>query len=73
MSKRTKSADDGDPGVHAKRSRSDPVPASTREKGAAAKPTFPAASEFFMQTLPNNHGRTLGHQVNWFGERVHLI
>ena len=57
MSKRTKSGDGGDPAVPTKRSRSDPDPASTRGKGAAAKLTFPATNKYFMQTLPNNHGK----------------
>ena len=58
MSKRTKAGGGGDPAVPTKKARSDPDPAR-RGKSAAAKPTFPAAPEYFMQTLPNNHGKNV--------------
>ena len=63
MSKRPKSGGGGDPAVPTKKARSDPDPAR-RGKSAAAKPTFPAAPEYFKQTLPNNHGKKFGHRVN---------
>ena len=59
MSKRPKPGGGGDPAVPTKKARSDPDSGSRRGKGAAAKPTFPAAPEYFMQTLPNNHGKLL--------------
>ena len=64
MSKRPKPGGSGDPAVPTKKARSDPDPGSRRGKGAASKLTFPAAPEYFMQTLPNNHGMRLGHRVN---------
>ena len=67
MSKRTKSGDGGDLGVPTKRARSDPDPDSTRGKGAAAKPTFPATPKYFMQMLLNNHGKLSGLRVNLIG------
>ena len=60
MSKRTKSGGGRDPAVPTKKARSDPDPGSRRGKGAAGKLTFPATSEYFMQTLLNNHGKLLG-------------
>ena len=73
MSKRPKPGSGGDPVVPTKKSRSDQDPESRRGKSAAAKPTFPATPEYFMQMLPNNHGKSLGHQVNWIGGSVHLF
>ena len=73
MSKRPKPGSGGDPAVPTKKSRSDLDPESRRGKSAAAKLTFPATPEYFMQTLLNNHGKSLGHRVKWTGGSVHLF
>ena len=70
MSKRTKSGDGGDPAVPTKRSRSYLDPDSTRGKGVAAKLIFPATPKYFMQTLLNNHGKSLGLWVNLIGGSI---
>ena len=69
MSKRANPGGSGDPAVPTKKARSDPDPDSRRGKCAAAKPTFPATPKYFMQTLPNNYGKSLGLQVNLMGEK----